>query len=229
MRSTSLMVALFLGCFACPNIYAHSGGLNANGCHTNRKTGEYHCHRAQQSTSVPSATRPVQPLPAYRAAGYADAVLFLRSGECITSSDSRYATVVDADAFPSIEHCLRAGGHAVPSKSTTRAIDASPKENTVFSAVVAGKSCYEHNQSYECTYRVGKSLYFVIGDIGRRDTGVTFFKADQDGDFYATFGMLHECVIVKPGRERRGDFNFAFVSPANGRVYETWEQCQRRD
>ena len=24
---------------------AHSGGLNAEGCHNNRKTGDYHCHR----------------------------------------------------------------------------------------------------------------------------------------------------------------------------------------
>ncbi len=23
---------------------AHPGGTNADGCHTNRKTGEYHCH-----------------------------------------------------------------------------------------------------------------------------------------------------------------------------------------
>lgn len=32
---------------------AHGGGLNAQGCHNNRKTGDYHCHRAQQ-VSVPS-------------------------------------------------------------------------------------------------------------------------------------------------------------------------------
>jgi hypothetical protein len=25
---------------------AHGGGLDANGCHNNRKTGDYHCHRA---------------------------------------------------------------------------------------------------------------------------------------------------------------------------------------
>lgn len=25
--------------------FAHGGGLDANGGHTNRKTGEYHCHR----------------------------------------------------------------------------------------------------------------------------------------------------------------------------------------
>jgi hypothetical protein len=24
---------------------AHGGGLNAQGCHNNRKTGDYHCHR----------------------------------------------------------------------------------------------------------------------------------------------------------------------------------------
>jgi hypothetical protein len=24
---------------------AHPGGLDANGCHHNRKTGDYHCHR----------------------------------------------------------------------------------------------------------------------------------------------------------------------------------------
>jgi hypothetical protein len=25
--------------------YSHPGGLNGEGCHNNRKTGEYHCHR----------------------------------------------------------------------------------------------------------------------------------------------------------------------------------------
>lgn len=26
--------------------FAHGGGLNAEGCHNNRKSGDYHCHRA---------------------------------------------------------------------------------------------------------------------------------------------------------------------------------------
>lgn len=29
---------------------AHPGGLNAEGCHNNRKTGDYHCHRGGSST-----------------------------------------------------------------------------------------------------------------------------------------------------------------------------------
>lgn len=32
----------------------HGGGLDANGCHNNRKTGDYHCHRApQQPQNIP--------------------------------------------------------------------------------------------------------------------------------------------------------------------------------
>ena len=29
---------------------AHPGGLNAEGCHNNRKTGGYHCHRGSASS-----------------------------------------------------------------------------------------------------------------------------------------------------------------------------------
>lgn len=32
---------------------AHPGGLNAEGCHNNRKTGEYHCHRSPASSAAP--------------------------------------------------------------------------------------------------------------------------------------------------------------------------------
>ena len=31
---------------------AHPGGVNAEGCHANRKTGEYHCHREASSRPV---------------------------------------------------------------------------------------------------------------------------------------------------------------------------------
>lgn len=41
------------------NAMAHPGGLNAEGCHNNRKTGEYHCHGtgAAISSTGQSATR----------------------------------------------------------------------------------------------------------------------------------------------------------------------------
>lgn len=37
--------ALLTGFFVPSIASGHGGGLNAEGCHNNRKTGDYHCHR----------------------------------------------------------------------------------------------------------------------------------------------------------------------------------------
>lgn len=39
--------------------FAHPGGLNAEGCHNNRKTGDYHCHGAKRAPD-PAPVRTVQ-------------------------------------------------------------------------------------------------------------------------------------------------------------------------
>ena len=54
MRLPSFIVALLLvppsmAALPAPGV-AHPGGLNAEGCHNNRKTGGYHCHRGQSAT-----------------------------------------------------------------------------------------------------------------------------------------------------------------------------------
>ncbi|RNW10584.1 YHYH domain-containing protein [Serratia nematodiphila] len=43
-----------------PIAMAHSGRTNADGCHTNRKTGEYHCH-AGKSRHVDYYAQDAQP------------------------------------------------------------------------------------------------------------------------------------------------------------------------
>lgn len=49
-------IAACLACIVAPSAaYAHGGGLDANGCHTNRKTGEYHCHRGGVASNRSSA------------------------------------------------------------------------------------------------------------------------------------------------------------------------------
>lgn len=59
---------------------ASPGGLNAEGCHTNRKTGEYHCHRKGAAAKTPvsgkmmlldSGSQPFANCAAARAAGAA--------------------------------------------------------------------------------------------------------------------------------------------------------------
>ncbi len=46
--SISVLIPLILN--------AHSGGLNKSGCHNNTKTGDYHCHRKQSSSSQTKAS-----------------------------------------------------------------------------------------------------------------------------------------------------------------------------
>ncbi len=39
-------------------LYAHSGGLDSSGCHTNRKTGDYHCHGGAKAAPQPAYSTP---------------------------------------------------------------------------------------------------------------------------------------------------------------------------
>ncbi len=46
-------LALLLSAAPMASAAAHPGGLNAEGCHNNRKTGDYHCHRGGGSAPAP--------------------------------------------------------------------------------------------------------------------------------------------------------------------------------
>lgn len=50
-----LFLLLWAGVSRPSRSIAHPGGLNAEGCHNNRKTGGYHCHRGP--ASQPSKAR----------------------------------------------------------------------------------------------------------------------------------------------------------------------------
>ncbi|MYE14093.1 MAG: YHYH domain-containing protein [Gammaproteobacteria bacterium] len=49
---------------------SHSGGTNAAGCHTNRSTGDYHCH-TPRSSSPSSSPRYCHVIDGQRRCGYA--------------------------------------------------------------------------------------------------------------------------------------------------------------
>jgi hypothetical protein len=50
IRTWILVLPLFVSIDA----FGHGGGLDSKGCHTNRKTGDYHCHRAQTPPATTS-------------------------------------------------------------------------------------------------------------------------------------------------------------------------------
>jgi len=115
-------------------------------------------------------------------------------------------------------------------KLITQAAQAQPAA-TVYDAVLAGKACKddEATQSLTCEYKAGTGLHFLIEGLGQPDTGITFFKSSADEDFFASFAILHGCVIVSRGEKGGTPVDapdFAFISPKNGKVYKSWEECK---
>ncbi len=106
---------------------------------------------------------------------------------------------------------------------------AQPQE-TLFDVVSRSKRCHvqEVTGSIQCNYKIGKDLQISIPGVGEADVGVNFERSNHNGDFYASVGMQHGCVVVKPGEKSAFVLQYAFISPVNGKVYRTWEECQRR-
>lgn len=74
---------------------AHGGGLNKDGCHTNRKTGDYHCHR----TPAAQASTPArQQLKADEEVRYANCAEAREAGAApLQRGDPGYSTKLDRD------------------------------------------------------------------------------------------------------------------------------------
>jgi hypothetical protein len=58
VKATIAFVATITG----TAVFAHAGGLNAKGCHTEKKTGEYHCHQGRSTPpqTLKAAVKPRQ-------------------------------------------------------------------------------------------------------------------------------------------------------------------------
>lgn len=69
-------------------------------------------------------------------------------------------------------------------------------------------------------------MHVTIAAIGKEETAVTIFKSDWDGDYYASFGIMHQCVVIKPGATAKDKLDIAFISPKNGKVYSDWQSCK---
>ena len=67
VRISFVVTALLLSEMA----FAHSGGLDAKGCHTNSKTGDHHCHRAVTPPQALASPPYYRNCAAVRAAGKA--------------------------------------------------------------------------------------------------------------------------------------------------------------
>jgi len=77
---------------ASPASFPHGGGLDSSGCHTNRKTGEYHCHRSPAATPAPGIVKKSS------------------SGICHAPSSRWYAQTLHYTEYRTLQECLDSGG-----------------------------------------------------------------------------------------------------------------------
>jgi hypothetical protein len=84
---------------ATPVALSHGGGLDANGCHTNRKTGDYHCHRAPASRAPPASSYVAPPSrPTYSTAAFANCTEARAAGAApVWRGDPGYGPHLDRD------------------------------------------------------------------------------------------------------------------------------------
>lgn len=76
---------------------AHGGGLNAQGCHNNRKTGDYHCHRGSKASS--SRPKSSGPLSAYSGGAFRNCTAARAAGAApVLRGDPGYGPHLDRDS-----------------------------------------------------------------------------------------------------------------------------------
>lgn len=110
-----------------------------------------------------------------------------------------------------------------PFLSILLVLSVSPSYGSTFDVVLKSKKCeIGRNQQTTCEFRLGNSLHFAIAGVGQSDASIVFMKSDFEGDYYASFALSHQCVIVFP----KGVLDLAFVSPRTGKVYRTWPECR---
>jgi hypothetical protein len=142
----------------------HGGGLDANGCHTNRKTGDYHCHRAPASrlsepikTKRPSPAPRAAPLLTPPAAAKTKAVEVL----LISSEGHQYATTCNKSGFT-----LKSKYPVSRFTGSGAGTDVVTKQEVI----LLGRSCDALNDNLGtgtwCAANGGVSLSFDGHDIG---------------------------------------------------------------
>lgn len=83
-----MLVTFLLALSAGSLAHAHGGGLNKEGCHNNRRTGDYHCHRGAP-VPAPRQYRPAT--NAFAPAGYAPSRVSPASGAFRNCAEARAA------------------------------------------------------------------------------------------------------------------------------------------
>lgn len=79
-------------------VAAHGGGLNAEGCHNDRKNGGYHCHRSPPPPIKPDPPRNALTTDGHAPAAYLNCAAARAAGAApVRRGDPGYGTHLDRD------------------------------------------------------------------------------------------------------------------------------------
>ena len=115
----------------------------------------------------------------------------------------------------------------VPAATAATPVMISSDGRTLLTIINASKKCEETDRGIECSYQVGDFFKVSIADIGTESSGIHFEKSNSDMPLYASFGILHGCVIVNRFEGTKGIPEWVFISPKNGNVYNSWRECRK--
>lgn len=98
MVRTASLAFLALALLAPLDSPAHSGGLNAEGCHNDRKNGSYHCHRGPSSKRATAAPVPRSNLSSSGTVYYANCSEARAAGAApVSAGEPGYGRHLDRD------------------------------------------------------------------------------------------------------------------------------------
>ncbi len=102
MKKTMIVLLLILA-FSTPT-FAHRGRTNADGCHNNRKTGNYHCHnkKGKKSSSKSGVSSSSE--------NGSGIVKKSKRGICHKPSSRYYKRTKKFTSYGSMKKCLKSGG-----------------------------------------------------------------------------------------------------------------------
>lgn len=170
---------------AAPRAFAHGGGLDANGCHTNRKTGEYHCHRAQKTQPQPAPPSGNQRTDA------SGVVKLSRSGICHDQTSAYYTRTIHFKPFDSLQACRNAGGRLPYGGSSPSTVSS----NAAPASVTKSPSTLPQDAAVDPS--TGELVAAADGEVRMTKAGVCHdSESPQYEDFfdYTSFPDMTRCL-----------------------------------
>lgn len=113
----------------------------------------------------------------------------------------------------------------MPSRTTAVLIAPAELEPALVQLLEQARRC----SGSQCRFQLGTDFQITLTGVGQPNAGIVYERSNFEGQFYASFGVAHGCVIVQAGLARRNaqrPHDIAFIQPRTGTVFNSWQECK---